>query len=108
MTEFEKCAREYCEARLMYLDLKKQIRAKAAECDSLEEVNEPEHEYNPVIIGTPCWLETDGYGDQLSVEDRCEACQENQVLVEKRRAIGRKLAGLAMAMYRAFQQEVRP
>jgi hypothetical protein len=84
--------------------LKRQIRA--LQCELVEEVNIPENEYNPCLVGTPCWMETDGYGDSIPIDDRCEACQEAWLLVERRREIGAKIPGLAAKMYAAYRWEV--
>jgi hypothetical protein len=105
-TEFGDAARAYTQAKLDHLELKSQIRAKARQCESLEEVDGPGGSY---ITGTPCWQQqtwtAPDDSEPLAVEDRCEACQESWELVQRRREIGRTLAGLATAMYGAFKRE---
>ena len=106
MTEavFVHAALAYTKAKLKHLALKREIRERV--CENVEEVNEPEHEYNPVLIGTPCWLESDGYGDRLSIEGWCDTCQKTFELVEKRRETGRTIAGLSSKLYAAYRWEI--
>lgn len=99
-------ARAYCDARLEYLDLKRQVAKMATECEALTY-----DEQFGAYSGTPCWKDTrfvpPDDAEELPIEDRCEVCQKSAALLERRRALGRRMSGLAAQMYAAYRLQRR-
>lgn len=99
--DFELAASAYCAAKVAHLDLKKRVREMR--CENLKECE------GGSWLGTPCWqvktwIEPDDC-EPLDPEEYCDTCKASLVLVERRREIGRRLAGLATKMYASFRGE---
>lgn len=102
MTEFEKCAREYCEVKVRQVDLNRRIRKLPCEFEG-DPVpgDEGYNAYQPA-----CWLDIDR--GAICLDEACESCETTYPLLKERRALGPRLPNLAKAMYRAYRKEMKP
>jgi len=85
-TDWEDAAHRYCCAKLKHNALKREIR----ECVCERQAH--------ARMVPACWLD-DGV-------PWCDPCRRSAELVKQRRAIGRTIPGLAVAMYREFAKEL--
>lgn len=95
MNEFEKCAREYCEVKIRYNEL----RRKIWKLPCTEECASSWGDGGT----TPCWYEYRDGG--ITIEEACENCATSIPMAEERSELGKRLPNLAKAMYRAFREE---
>lgn len=98
MTEFEKCAREYCEVKVQHVGLKRLIWMLPC----TEEERDGTGRWDEGPPAAPCWHEMDE--GAICIEEACENCQKTHPMVERRRELGKQLPNLAKAMYRAFRE----
>jgi hypothetical protein len=99
MTEFEKCAREYCDVKVRQVDLKRLIRLSPCSVEGEPKI----YEYG---THPPCWVEIDE--GAICLDEACENCQATYPLAQERRRLGVKLPNLAKKMYATYREEVCP
>ena len=97
MSEFEKCAREYCDVKVRFLDLQRMMRKLPCEFEN-------GGRYNDEGIENPCWLDYREGG--ITLDEACENCQTTIPQVEERRRLGKLVPNLAKAMYAAYRAEI--
>ena len=98
MSEFEKCAREYCDVKVCYVDLQRMIRKLPCEFGNRRRYSYDEGTENP------CWLDYREGG--ITLDEACENCQITIPKSEDRSRLGRLLPNLAKAMYAAYRAEI--
>jgi hypothetical protein len=101
---FREAAAKYCEARLRYLELKRDLAETYWDCERVEHTSTPEGW--DVYHGNPCHRNddlADPYSGEMDEDEYCEVCKARLPILEERRAVGLRLAGLASAMYQAYR-----
>ena len=98
MSEFEKCAREYCDVKVRFLNLQRMMRKLPCEFENRSRYRYDEEPDNP------CWL--DYRGGCITLDEACENCQTTIPQAKERRRLGKLLPNLAKAIYAAYRAEI--
>lgn len=101
MTEFEKCAREYCEVKVRQVDLNRLIRLLPCLVEGERQPYSDGYRNAP-----PCWVDIDE--GAICLVEACENCETTYPLLQERRNLGSRMPNLAKKMYAAYRQEVCP
>jgi hypothetical protein len=97
MSEFETCAREYCDVKVRHVDLKRLIHKLPCKSENRRRFSYSEESENP------CWWD---YGEgSITLDEACENCQITIPQVKERGHLGKLLPNLAKAMYAAYRAE---
>ena len=98
MVPFIERAQAYCELRVTRNRLKAEMHGDP--CTEREIAD-----YETGIGVLACYLEYDCKGEQMPVDERCEACQRNDERHRRLMALASKMGGAHRAMLTAWKRE---